>query len=42
MHMAKTIWRDATIGWDYTWVRGTFRHTLAVALEALAMRREGP
>ena len=28
--------------WDYAWVRGAFRHTLAAALEALAMRREGP
>jgi hypothetical protein len=27
---------------EYAWVRGAFRHTLAVALEALAMRREGP
>ena len=28
--------------WDYAWVRAAFRHTLAAALEALAMRREGP
>jgi len=28
--------------WDYAWVWGAFRHTLAAALEALAMRREGP
>ena len=27
---------------DYAWVRAAFRHTLAVALEALAMRRKGP
>ncbi len=27
---------------NYAWVRGAFRHTLAAALEALAMRREGP
>jgi hypothetical protein len=26
---------------DYAWVQGAFRHTLAAALEALAMRREG-
>ncbi len=28
--------------WDYAWVRGAFRHTLAAALEALAMLREDP
>ena len=43
MHLAVNIMaRHILRMWDYAWVRAAFRHTLAVALEALAMRREGP
>ena len=39
---ANEISRHILRMWDYAWVRAAFRHTLAAALEALAMRREGP
>ena len=39
---AKETARHILRMWDYAWVRAAFRHTLAAALEALAMRREGP
>jgi hypothetical protein len=35
---ARHIWRM----FKHAWVRGAFQHTLTAALEALAMRREGP
>ena len=42
MHLAvNTLARHILQMWDYAWVKGAFRHTLAAALEALAMRREG-
>ena len=39
---ANEIARHILRMWDYAWVRAAFRHTLTTALEALAMRREGP